>query len=97
MSTLQAMLSARPPLDGRIRQTEIRIAMRRAHLSATVANMEDAIRRQAVSAETLATAVLCGVALERSRYLWDWRLLPFLGAGRTGIRLLRRLTSRSAA
>jgi hypothetical protein len=80
-------------LEQRIRQTESRLAARRAHLGATVVGVGDALRRKTVSAESLATAVLCGVALERSRNFWDWRLLTILGTGPAGIRLVRRLVS----
>jgi hypothetical protein len=97
MSRLGTMLSAEPSLIGQISQTESRIAMRRTHLSEAMVSMGESFSRRAVSPETLGTAVLFGAALERSRYIWDWRLLALLGAGRVGIRLLHRLVSRTAA
>jgi hypothetical protein len=93
--TLNAPSSPSVPssLEQRIIRTESRLAARRAHLGVAVGGIGDAIRRHTVSAESLATAALCGVALERSRNFWDWRLLTILGVGRAGIRLLHGLAS----
>jgi hypothetical protein len=89
--------SAPSSLAQGIRQTESRLAARRAHLSAAVGAMADKIKSQTVSPEALATAVLFGVTLERSRNFWDWRLLTILGAGRAGVRVLHRLAAGAAS
>jgi hypothetical protein len=97
MMARDAPQSVPSSLEQRIRHTESRLAARRAHLGTAVGGMGEAIRRQTVSPESLATAFLCGVALERSRNFWDWRLLTILGAGRAGIRLLHGLASGAAS